>query len=200
MAKAKKNTAPKAPKPKKEKTPKYNAKAVAILHGEIIEIKKLKELGTAIPEPVFDSKAEAEYYLILKEKLDAGEILKLILQPRYTILKEFIKHGKKWSKAEYVADFEVHYADRIDVIDVKGLETETFKLKWKMFEANYPDLRLTCIKKVQKYGGWITLEDYQKRKAQEKKLAKEKAKNPNQMDLDEQLQITSKKSRRKKAV
>ncbi len=47
----------------------------------------------------------------------------------------------------YIADFRVEYDDgRIEIEDVKGVETEAFKLKRKLFEAAYPDLTLSIVR------------------------------------------------------
>lgn len=46
----------------------------------------------------------------------------------------------------YIADFRVTYDDgRVVIEDVKGIETEAFKLKRKLFEAAYPDLTLSIV-------------------------------------------------------
>ena len=47
----------------------------------------------------------------------------------------------------YIADFQVTYDDgRIVIEDVKGVETEAFRLKRKMFEAAYPHLTLSIVR------------------------------------------------------
>jgi hypothetical protein len=67
----------------------------------------------------------------------------------------FEKNGRKFRKIEYVADFEVHHLDgSIEVIDVKGMETEAFKIKRKLFEKKYPH-KLSLITYSQMDGGWI---------------------------------------------
>ena len=94
----------------------------------------------------FDSKAEARYYQQLKLMERAGEILFFRLQPRYRLLDGFEKHGKKHRPVDYVADFEIHHKDgSIEVVDVKGMQTQVFKIKEKMFNAKYPH-KLTLVK------------------------------------------------------
>src|SRR5690625_2294015 len=94
----------------------------------------------------FDSKAEALYYSELKLRQRAGEIQSFKLQPRYRLLDGFEKHGKKHRPIDYVADFEVHHKDgSIEVVDVKGMQTQVFKIKEKMFNAKYPH-KLTLVK------------------------------------------------------
>lgn len=120
---------------------------------------------------VFDSKAEADYYLALKLRQAAGEITSFELQPRFTLQPAFIKNGKKFVAITYIADFMVYLPNRdVEVVDIKGMVTETFAVKRKMFEYKYPHLQLILLKYVRKYGGFITLEEYNKLKREEKKL------------------------------
>ncbi|MFD0770127.1 hypothetical protein ACFQZ1_15235 [Bacillus sp. CGMCC 1.60114] len=46
------------------------------------------------------------------------------------------------------------------------METETFKVKMKLFDLH---LQLILLKYVKKYGGFIELEEYKKLKREEKK-------------------------------
>ena len=57
----------------------------------------------------------------------------------------------------------------VEVIDIKGIITETFNVKRKLFEYTYPHLRLILLKHVKKYGGFITLDEYNKLQRAEKK-------------------------------
>lgn len=94
----------------------------------------------------FDSKAEARYYSELKLRERAGEILFFRLQPRYRLQDSFEKDGKKHRAINYVADFEIHHCNgSIEVVDVKGMQTEVFKIKQKMFNKKYPH-KLTLVK------------------------------------------------------
>ena len=93
----------------------------------------------------FDSKKEATRYTELKLLLKNGEIKELELQPRYMLQPKYKKNNKTIRSIEYVADFT--YIDnngkRI-VEDVKGIKTEVYKLKKKMFEYRY-NLEITEI-------------------------------------------------------
>jgi hypothetical protein len=112
----------------------------------------------------FDSQAEGQYYLHLKEKLNKGEILAFRLQPKYELQEKFKKDGKTFRAINYVADFEMlHHDETVEVIDVKGYETVDFKIKRKLFEKRYP-YRLTLVKFVKKWGGWVTLDEWKKLK------------------------------------
>ena len=95
---------------------------------------------TVVDGIIFDSKKEAEHYTKLLAMIAAGYVTRITRQPRYELQGSFEKDGKKFRKMEYVADFEVTYADgHVEVIDVKGMRTDVYKLKRKMFEYKYPD-------------------------------------------------------------
>lgn len=88
----------------------------------------------------FDSAAEARYYSQLKLLKRAGKIRDFILQPRYVLLDGY-RHpqtGRKVQGVTYVADFLVTLPDGSqEVIDVKGVRTEAYKIKKKLFESKY---------------------------------------------------------------
>ena len=83
----------------------------------------------------FDSRREAEIYLDLLSRKQAGEVLRIGLQPQYTLLEGFRDNtGKKQRPITYTADFFVAYADgRNEVIEVKGVRTRDYLLRKKMF-------------------------------------------------------------------
>ena len=87
----------------------------------------------------FDSKREAERYCELKLFVKAGEIRNLELQPRFLLQDKFVdKQGNKHRKIEYVADFL--YIDKLGrniVEDVKGVLTDVYKIKKKIFLKKY---------------------------------------------------------------
>ena len=120
----------------------------------------------------FDSIAESQYYLHLKERSREGEIKAFSLQPTFTLQEAFKKDGKVYRKIEYRADFEViHNDESIEIVDVKGMMTPDFKIKMKLFQKKYP-YRLSLMKYVKKYGGWIEYHDWKKRKKEDKKVSK----------------------------
>lgn len=106
----------------------------------------------------FDSKLEAKYYEQLKWLEANKQILFFRIQPRYMLQEAFEKNGKKYRRIDYKADFEIHKLDgTIEVVDVKGVETEAFKIKKKLFEKKYPHkLSLITYSKID--GGWIELD------------------------------------------
>ena len=83
----------------------------------------------------FDSIREADRYCELKLLEKAKEIRNLELQPRFLLQDKFKdKMGTTHRKIEYVADFM--YVDKDDkriVEDVKGVMTDVYKLKKKLF-------------------------------------------------------------------
>lgn len=87
----------------------------------------------------FDSKKEANRFIILKKRKDAGEITNLSLQKTYVLLDGYQINGKKVRPVIYRADFV--YFDKIKnklvIEDTKGYRTDLYKLKKKMFESRY---------------------------------------------------------------
>lgn len=114
----------------------------------------------------FDSKMEAEYYQYLK-MLENVTIFDIHLQPKFMILPSYTDtEGKKQRPIYYQADFLVKYeSGLVEVIDVKGVETEAFKLKKKMFESRY-GMKLKVVTKCN--GKWIELKDKPKSKKNKK--------------------------------
>jgi len=88
---------------------------------------------------VFPSKRESEYYLIYKDMLNRGEIVKLELQPKFTLIPAYTtKAGKKVRPCHYTADFLLTYPDgREKVVEVKGYRTRDYMLRRKLFEYKY---------------------------------------------------------------
>ena len=95
---------------------------------------------------VFDSIAESIRYKQLALMEHSGYISELKLQPKFLLQDGFVKNGKRYRKIEYIADFMYIENGKIVVEDVKGKETEVFKLKHKLFEYKYPELELKIIK------------------------------------------------------
>lgn len=119
----------------------------------------------------FDSAIEAKYYDHLKYLQSQGVVESFVLQPRFVLLPKFEKNGKKYREIGYNADFTVHYADgHTEVVDIKGMVTQQFELRKKLFEYRYPhELKLLTYSKID--GGWITHDELKKaRKA--RKIAK----------------------------
>lgn len=85
----------------------------------------------------FDSKLEANYYSRLKLLQKAGEVLFFLRQTPF-----HLDGGTK-----LVIDFTVFYSNGdIEFVDVKGVETEAFKIKRREVEAKYP-IKIKIVRK-----------------------------------------------------
>ncbi|WP_053942363.1 DUF1064 domain-containing protein [Kallipyga gabonensis] len=106
--------------------------------------KRTKVLGHT-----FDSKAEANRFLYLKALEQKGEILDLELQPRFPLLDSYVNgEGKRIRPISYVADFRYKDAESGEVVieDVKGRETDVYRLKKKLFENKYNPLTIREVR------------------------------------------------------
>ena len=94
---------------------------------------------TAVDGITFDSKKEAMRYKELKELQRVGKIDRLELQPRFTLMDGFRYEGKAVRKIEYVADFLYRDLSTLELVveDVKGVKTDVYKLKKKLFLKHY---------------------------------------------------------------
>lgn len=91
----------------------------------------------------FDSQKEADYYCQLKLFLQSGIIDGFCRQARFVVTA-----GNDDTKAtEYVTDFVIFYPDKTyRIVDVKGMETEVFKLKMKSLKEKYPKIKIEMEK------------------------------------------------------
>ena len=108
---------------------------------------------TEVDGIVFDSKMEARRYMQLKAMLEAGEITDLRLQPEFELIPAYLHGGKRIRKTVYRADFSYYkvkpFPEEYEYIieDVKGVETEAFRLKKKLFEWLHPEYTVTLVKR-----------------------------------------------------
>ena len=96
---------------------------------------------TVVDGITFDSRKEAARYKELKALELVGKIDRLELQPRFEVQEGYRYKGKAIRKVEYVADFKYLDMERgVWVVeDVKGMRTNVYKLKLKMFLRRYGD-------------------------------------------------------------
>lgn len=108
----------------------------------------------------FDSKDEAKFYEALKDRKSKREILNFELQPKFVLQEGFKKNGKTYKQITYKADFRVYMLDGSSyVVDVKGMLTDVFALKLKLYNARYnEELKLMC--RNLKYGNDYGFIDY----------------------------------------
>lgn len=94
---------------------------------------------TEIDGITFDSIKEGMRYSELKLLEKAGVIKDLVLQPRYELQPSYEINGRKVRKIEYVADFEYFDNEKKTKVieDCKGMRTDIYKLKKKLFEYKY---------------------------------------------------------------
>lgn len=92
---------------------------------------------TVVDGITFDSKREADRYLVLKSMEEDGTIENLRRQVRYELVPAFDVDGKHYRPVYYVADF-VYVEDGKEVVeDVKGMRTDVYRLKGKLFARRY---------------------------------------------------------------
>jgi len=86
----------------------------------------------------FASKLEARYYKRLKSRQMAGEVVFFLRQVPFHLP----------GQTRYVVDFVEFLTDgTVHFIDVKGIETDMFKLKKRQVEAEYP-VEIKVVKRV----------------------------------------------------
>lgn len=124
---------------------------------------------------IFDSSAEAEYYKVLK-----GKGVEFEIQPKFLLQEATELDGEKLREISYIADFRVGNL----VIDIKGVQTEAFKMKAKLFKNKYKHLKLVCLTKCpikysnHSHDGFINSDELKKLRAKEKsKIPKENKEN-----------------------
>jgi translation elongation factor P/translation initiation factor 5A len=95
----------------------------------------------------FHSMAERDYFMYLKSEEQQGRIKDIKLQPCFILQETFKKNDKTYRAITYRADFSyITTSDnKLHVVDRKGYYTEVFKIKHKLFEYKYPDLKLEIV-------------------------------------------------------
>lgn len=98
----------------------------------------------------FDSKAEYYVYLDLRTRLKAGEISRLAVHPKYILQSAFTaQNGEKIRAISYRPDFRYLENNRVIVIEVKGFETQAWRIRYKLFRKQYPHIKF-ILHKVKK--------------------------------------------------
>jgi len=80
--------------------------------------------------------------------------------------KEYDLHCNGIKVCTHRPDWTMNYIDRVEVIEYKGVETPLFKLKHKMYLAEYPHIKYNMVKqkvriKGRKGNDWKKRADYQ---------------------------------------
>jgi hypothetical protein len=92
---------------------------------------------TTVDGITFDSRREAYRYLVLKGMEEDGAIENLRRQVRYELVPAFDVDGRHYRPIYYVADFVYTEDGREIVEDVKGMRTDVYRLKSKLFARRY---------------------------------------------------------------
>ncbi len=97
---------------------------------------KYKAVRTETDGIKFDSKKEAAYYARLLLLMKTGEVVVFLRQVPF-----YLPGGVR-----YVCDFEIFMADgSVRFVDVKGVETATFKAKRRMVEEMYAPIKIETV-------------------------------------------------------
>jgi hypothetical protein len=89
----------------------------------------------------YDSKKEASYAMQLDWMKKAGEITGYERQHKISIDVNGVHI------CNYFIDFKVFYKDgHVEYHEVKGFETDLWRLKWRLSKAMYPDYTFVLIK------------------------------------------------------
>lgn len=112
-------------------------------------IPKYKNNKVEIDGIKFDSKMEGNIYGIIKEN---G--LEYILQPKYLLQEKFRYNNKVVREINYIGDFDLKINNVVYTIDVKGMETQVFKIKAKMFLYRY-GREIVRIKSMKHFREWL---------------------------------------------
>ena len=91
--------------------------------------------------------------VLYHSKAEAEKAAELDLLVRFNVIKGWARqvriplHVNGVVICHLVADFELRHQDgSVELIEVKGHETDVYKLKRKMFAAEYPDRKYTVVK------------------------------------------------------
>lgn len=98
---------------------------------------KYKARKTVVDGITFDSRREADRYIVLKSMEEDGAIENLRRQVRYELVPAFDVDGKHYRPIFYVADFAYREDGKEVVEDVKGMRTDVYRLKSKLFAKRY---------------------------------------------------------------
>lgn len=99
----------------------------------------------------YDSELEARYARVLDLLVKEGKVRGWERQIAFPLFAfQSLSAGRAISAVitKIVIDFKVwHMDDRLEYVECKGMETPLYKLKKKMFDACYPDIKITMIRK-----------------------------------------------------
>lgn len=85
----------------------------------------------------WDSIKERDYYLQLCLRKRAKDIIDFKIKPKQILQEGFRIQGKAIQAITYTPDFVIYHTGKTEFVDVKGVRTESFNLKWKMLQYKY---------------------------------------------------------------
>jgi hypothetical protein len=119
-------------------------------NGKLVKRKRHKFNATPmqVDNLEFPSQAEGNRYKVLKRREQAGKITDLELQPKFELQPGFTdSSGEKQRAIYYKADFAYQEDGKQIIEEVKGFETEAWKIKRKLFLYKYPQYVLRVVRK-----------------------------------------------------
>lgn len=103
---------------------------------------KFGNIITAIGDEKFDSKSEADRWMVLRAKQEAGEIKGLMRQVKINLMEGFTYKGQKIRGIDYTADFVYTIGSVTYIEDLKSPATARatdFRLRWRLLQNLYKD-------------------------------------------------------------
>lgn len=144
-----------------------------------MKVKKFHAFKAIINGIEFDSLMESKFYIYLLDLQQQGEIKSFEMQKTFELQPKFKDQfsGKTIRAIDYIADFVVVLSSGQTVaVDVKGIETVDFKIKKKLFQYKFPDIRFMCVQWVAGKKEWLDLEDIKAERRATKRSKKSVAK------------------------
>ena len=149
----------------------------------------------------FDSEMEADYYKQLKEREAKEEIDHLVIHPMFMLQEGFTKDKKYFNAINYEADFKftvrepysgINYVGEHftstkfvqKVVDIKGMLTDDFIIKQKLFEKKYPEYHLEVLAKDID-GQFKPIDEVKANRKERKKIRKKNKKEKEWLEYDE---------------
>lgn len=132
----------------KDKRRKYGNQKVYVYENGIVSTQRLPEKEPA--SAIYDSEKEYQRHMELLALQNLGIISELERQKKLVIQTTTVYRGETLREISYVADFFYRELNgEYTVEDVKGYDkknekyitTESFRLKWKLLKAKYPQYR-----------------------------------------------------------
>lgn len=102
------------------------------LYGKV-KTNKYHNIKVSVDGYTFDSIAESQRYQQLKLLERAKAIIDLKRQVKFVLIDKS-QYGREVS---YIADFTYYEGNKLVVEDVKGIKTDIFKLKARLFAERY---------------------------------------------------------------